>query len=147
LLPYPKGVDDQGPASGCSCFRAPCKALPTGSSGGPVSNATTRNLARRQAGAGSGVFNTMRQIGGVLGSAAIAALIQARLAAELPTAAGGAPASEASMSGVLPQALHAGFSTAMSQAILLPACAILIGALVALIFCQARSCGWMGRRR
>jgi hypothetical protein len=112
---------------------------------GPVSNATTRNLARRQAGAGSGVFNTMRQIGGVLGSAAIAALIQARLAAELPTAAGGAPASEASMSGVLPQALHAGFSTAMSQAILLPACAILIGALVALFFAKPEAVdGWGG---
>lgn len=112
---------------------------------GPVSNATTRNLAGRQAGAGSGVFNTTRQIGAVLGSAAIAALIQARLAAELPAAAGGASASEASMSGVLPQALHAGFSTAMSQAILLPAFAILIGALVALFFAKPKAVdGWGG---
>lgn len=112
---------------------------------GPVSNATTRNLEPRQAGAGSGVFNTTRQIGAVLGSAAIAALIQARLAAELPAAPAGAPASESSMSGVLPEALHAGFSTAMSQAVVLPACAILLGALVALFFAKPKSvAGWGG---
>ncbi|WP_370525989.1 MFS transporter [Pseudarthrobacter sp. NBSH8] len=49
---------------------------------GPIANATTRNLASRQAGAGSGVFNTSRQIGSVLGAAAMAALIQARVVAE-----------------------------------------------------------------
>ncbi|MFJ4168090.1 DHA2 family efflux MFS transporter permease subunit [Paenarthrobacter sp. NPDC089714] len=106
---------------------------------GPVSNATTRNLAPRQAGAGSGVFNTTRQIGAVLGSAAIAALIQSRLAAELPAAPAGAPVGEASMTGVLPEFLHAGFSTAMSQSILLPAFAILIGAMIALFFAKPKS--------
>ncbi|MFJ4026220.1 DHA2 family efflux MFS transporter permease subunit [Paenarthrobacter sp. NPDC089989] len=106
---------------------------------GPVSNATTRNLAPRQAGAGSGVFNTTRQIGAVLGSAAIAALIQSRLAAELPAASAGAPVGEASMTGTLPEFLHAGFSTAMSQSILLPAFAILVGALIALFFAKPRS--------
>ncbi|WP_284976344.1 DHA2 family efflux MFS transporter permease subunit [Arthrobacter sp. efr-133-TYG-104] len=110
---------------------------------GPVSNATTRNLEPRQAGAGSGVFNTTRQIGAVLGSAAIAALIQARLAAELPAAPAGAPVGEASMSGTLPQALHAGFSTAMSQSIVLPACAILLGAVVAAFYGKPKSVsGW-----
>ena len=112
---------------------------------GPVSNATTRNLEPRQAGAGSGVFNTTRQIGAVLGSAAIAALIQARLAAELPAAPAGAPANEASMNGALPEALHAGFSTAMGQSIVLPACAILVGAVVAMFFAKPRSVeGWGG---
>jgi EmrB/QacA subfamily drug resistance transporter len=110
---------------------------------GPVSNATTRNLEPRLAGAGSGVFNTTRQIGAVLGSAAIAALIQARLAAELPAAPAGAPANEASMNGALPEALHAGFSTAMSQSIVLPACAILLGAVAALFFAKPKSVeGW-----
>ncbi|BCW46460.1 MFS transporter [Arthrobacter sp. StoSoilB5] len=110
---------------------------------GPVSNATTRNLEPRQAGAGSGVFNTTRQIGAVLGSAAIAALIQARLAAGLPAAPAGTPANEASMNGVLPEALHAGFSTAMSQSIVLPACAILLGAVAALFFAKPKSVeGW-----
>lgn len=112
---------------------------------GPVSNATTRNLEPRQAGAGSGVFNTTRQIGAVLGSAAIAALIQSRLAAELPAAPAGAPVGEASLGGVLPEALHAGFSTAMSQSIMLPACAILLGAVVALFFGKPKSVsGWGG---
>ena len=55
----------------------------------PLSSTVTRNLPPRQAGAGSGVYNTTRQIGAVLGSAAIAVLIQARLAAELPAAPGG----------------------------------------------------------
>ncbi|WP_120523171.1 DHA2 family efflux MFS transporter permease subunit [Arthrobacter celericrescens] len=101
---------------------------------GPVSNATTRNLPPRQAGAGSGVFNTTRQIGAVLGSAAIASLIQARLAAELPAVPGGASAGEGAVGGQLPEVLHAGFSTAMSQSVLLPAFAILLGAVAALLF-------------
>ena len=54
----------------------------------------------------------------VLGSAAIAVLIASRLAANLPGVAGGG-----AETGVahLPAALHAGFATAMAQAILLPA--------------------------
>ncbi|CAM3251886.1 putative multidrug resistance protein EmrY [Arthrobacter ulcerisalmonis] len=103
----------------------------------PLSTTATRNLPLRQAGAGSGVYNTTRQIGAVLGSAAIAVLIQSRLAAELPSngsgeAAGGGMA----MSGTLPEALQAGFSTAMAQSILLPAAVILVGAAVALFFAK-----------
>ena len=56
----------------------------------PLSTTATRNLPPRQAGAGSGVYNTTRQIGAVLGSAAIAVLMQARLAAELPRRPGDA---------------------------------------------------------
>lgn len=112
---------------------------------GPISNATTRNLPPRQAGAGSGVFNTTRQIGAVLGSAAVAALIQARLAAELPSSGAGAPVNEASMSGALPEALHAGFSTAMSQSTLLPAIAVLVGAVLAAFYAKPKSVdGWGG---
>jgi EmrB/QacA subfamily drug resistance transporter len=106
----------------------------------PLSTTATRNLPPRQAGAGAGVYNTTRQIGAVLGSAAIAVLIQARLAAELPAAPGGASgpgeASPMSFGGTLPEALHAGFSTAMGQSILLPAAVILLGAAVALFFAK-----------
>jgi EmrB/QacA subfamily drug resistance transporter len=110
----------------------------------PLSSTATRNLPPRQAGAGSGVYNTTRQIGAVLGSAAIAALMQARLAEELPAASAGAPASEG-FGGPLPEALHAGFSTAMGQSILLPAAVIVAGAAVALCFARPKPVSGWGR--
>lgn len=107
----------------------------------PLSSTATRNLPPRQAGAGSGVYNTTRQIGAVLGSAAIAVLIQSRLAAELP--AGGPSGGAMEFSGRLPEALQEGFSTAMGQSILLPAAVILIGAAVALFFAKPKAVdGW-----
>ncbi|KSU78857.1 drug resistance transporter, EmrB/QacA subfamily [Pseudarthrobacter enclensis] len=110
----------------------------------PLSTTATRNLPPRQAGAGSGVYNTTRQFGAVLGSAAIAVLIQSRLAAELPS---GGPAGSAgegmAMGGTLPEFLHAGFSTAMAQSILLPAAVVLAGAAVALFFAKPKPVqGW-----
>jgi EmrB/QacA subfamily drug resistance transporter len=113
----------------------------------PLSTTATRNLPPRQAGAGSGVYNTTRQIGAVLGSAAIAVLIQSRLAAELPPVPGGAAGtSPMSFGGVLPEPLHEGFSTAMGQSILLPAGVILIGAAVALFFAKPKAVdGWGAR--
>ncbi|MGK3956836.1 DHA2 family efflux MFS transporter permease subunit [Arthrobacter sp. R4] len=107
----------------------------------PLSSTATRNLPPRQAGAGSGVYNTTRQIGAVLGSAAIAVLIQARLAAELP--AGGLGTDNMEFSGRLPESLQEGFSTAMGQSILLPAAVILVGAAVALFFAKPKAVhGW-----
>ncbi|MBD1590615.1 DHA2 family efflux MFS transporter permease subunit [Arthrobacter sp. S1_S22] len=113
----------------------------------PLSTTATRNLPPRQAGAGSGVYNTTRQIGAVLGSAAIAVLIQARLAAELPAGGPGGPGGAAgegmALSGGLPEALHGGFSTAMGQSMLLPAGVILAGAAVALFFAKPQPVqGW-----
>ncbi|WP_426226319.1 DHA2 family efflux MFS transporter permease subunit [Pseudarthrobacter sp. DSP2-3-2b1] len=109
----------------------------------PLSSTATRNLPPRQAGAGSGVYNTTRQIGAVLGSAAVAVLIQARLAAELPAPGPGADGT--ALTGRLPEALHEGFSTAMGQSILLPACVILIGAAVALFFAKPQAANtWSG---
>lgn len=110
----------------------------------PLSTTATRNLPPRQAGAGSGVYNTTRQIGAVLGSAAIAVLIQSRLAAELPSSGPGGAAGEGlAMGGSLPEFLHAGFSTAMGQSILLPAGVILVGAAVALFFAKPQPVqGW-----
>lgn len=110
----------------------------------PLSSTATRNLPPRLAGAGSGVYNTTRQIGAVLGSAAIAVLIQARLAAELPAAPGASgESSPMAFGGKLPEALHEGFSTAMGQSILLPAAVILLGAAVALFFAKPQpQPGW-----
>lgn len=120
----------------------------------PLSSTATRNLPPRQAGAGAGVYNTTRQIGAVLGSAAIAVLMQARLAAELPAAGApgepgaGGPAGEAvSFGGLLPEALHQGFSTAMGQSIMLPAAVIVLGAAVALFFARPNPVhGWAGQQ-
>ncbi|MGI5126125.1 DHA2 family efflux MFS transporter permease subunit [Pseudonocardia sp. CA-107938] len=97
----------------------------------PLATTATRNLPPRYAGAGAGVYNTTRQIGSVLGSAAIAVLIASQLAANLPGVSGGG-----AETGVahLPVALHAGFATAMSHAVLLPAAVLLIGFAAAAAF-------------
>lgn len=87
---------------------------------GPLAMIATRDLPRRLAGAGSGVYNTTRQIGSVIGSAAIAAIMTARLAAEL--GAGAQSVEEMPVDNV------EGFSAAMGQAMFLPAVVALFGA-------------------
>ena len=109
---------------------------------GPISTTATRNLPMNQAGAGSGVFNTTRQIGAVLGSASIAALIEGRLAVDLPKIPGGANASEAAAGTELPQVLHAGFTQAMSEALLLPAAVAFLGALVVVWWERPKPPAW-----
>ncbi|MGH1563494.1 DHA2 family efflux MFS transporter permease subunit [Mumia sp. DW29H23] len=98
----------------------------------PIASTATRNLPMSSAGAGAGVYNTTRQVGGVLGSAAIAALMEARLTAELHLS-GGASAGAA---GAVPDAARDGFSTAMAQSLLLPAAVLVVG-LVAVLLYQA----------
>lgn len=97
----------------------------------PLSATATRNLPMSAAGAGAGVYNTTRQFGAVLGSAGIAALMQSRLAAELPGA--GAGASEADVSK-LPEAAHEGFAAAMSTSMLLPSAILVVGLVASLFF-------------
>ena len=80
----------------------------------------------------AGVYNTTRQIGAVLGSAGIAVIMQARITAELP----GGQVDEAAAR--LPPALHAGFSAAMAQALLLPAAVLAAGLVAALCFARPR---------
>ncbi len=106
---------------------------------GPLASITTFSLAPELAGAGSGVYNTSRQVGAVLGSAAIAALMQSRISAELGAGAadGMSGGESAGAAGQLPEALHAGFATAMGQSLYLPIAAILLGAIISL---------WFGRR-
>ena len=107
----------------------------------PIGATATHNLAPSNAGAGSGVYNSVRQVGSVLGSAAIAVLIQSRLAASLP---GGASAgSRAEAAGRLPEALQAGFSSAMASSMLLPAAAALAGAVLCFFFVpRVANKGW-----
>jgi EmrB/QacA subfamily drug resistance transporter len=111
----------------------PTVLMGVGSAGiwSPLSASATRNLPRALAGAGSGVYNTTRQIGAVLGSAAIAVVMESRLAAQGLPAAGAAGGG-----GRLPAAIHQPFSTAMGQSMWLPAIILLIG--VAATACYAR---------
>jgi len=53
----------------------------------PLQTIAMRDIAPQVAGAASGLINTSRQLGGVIGSAAVGALLQARLASDLPRAA------------------------------------------------------------
>ena len=105
----------------------------------PLAATATRNLAVTQAGAGAGVYNTTRQIGSVLGSASIAVLMESLLATHLPGGSGGSATPEAA--GPLPEFLHAGFATSMSEAILLPAAAILVGLVASLFFARPAGLG------
>jgi EmrB/QacA subfamily drug resistance transporter len=111
---------------------------------GPISTTATRNLPMSQAGAGSGVFNTTRQVGAVLGSASIAALISGRLAVDLPKAPGGAASSSGAVTGgtELPEALHAGFTQAMSESLLLPAAVALLGAFIVVFWAKPKPPAW-----
>lgn len=107
----------------------------------PLSATATRNLPRQLAGAGSGVYNTTRQIGAVLGSAGIGTLMQSRLVAELPAAGGDATSTESA--GALPDFLRDGFASAMGQSLLLPAGVLVIGLIAALMFTRtAPTGGW-----
>jgi EmrB/QacA subfamily drug resistance transporter len=98
----------------------------------PLGATATRNLPMRLAGAGSGVYNTNRQVGSVLGSASMAAFMSARVTAEIPELpAGATPRGESGMTH-LPDLLHEPFAAAMSQSILLPAFAALFGVTAAI---------------
>lgn len=96
---------------------------------GPLAAITTFSLPAEYAGAGSGVYNTSRQIGAVLGSAAMAALMQSRIAAELGVAGG-----DSGAAGALPEPLREGFAAAMGQSMILPVSVIFVGAVVTLWF-------------
>ena len=107
-------------------FLIPSALMGIGSAGmwGPLATTATRDLPVHQAGAGSSIYNTTRTVGSVLGSAAIAAFMQARLEANLP-GVGEAPAGM--KGGDAAPEVAEGFSTAMAQAMLLPAAVMLVG--------------------
>lgn len=106
----------------------------------PLAATATRNLPPQLAGAGSGVYNTTRQVGSALGSAGIAAFMVSRLSAEMPGAVDAAQRTEGSVTD-LPAFLHVPFAAAMSQAMLLPAFIALFGVVAAIFmrgFASAR---------
>ncbi|MGF2945036.1 MFS transporter [Mycobacterium sp. Lab-001] len=95
----------------------------------PLTATATRNLPPRLAGAGSGVYNAVRQIGAVLGSAGMAAFMTWRIGAEMPPHVG-TPQRTAALR--LPAFLRDPFAAAMAQSMLLPAFVALFGIVAAL---------------
>jgi len=96
----------------------------------PLAATATRNLPPKLAGAGSGVYNSTRQVGSVLGSAGMAAFMTSRISAEMPPTLTEAPG-DGSVTR-LPAFLHEPFAAAMSQSLLLPAFFALFGVVAAM---------------
>ncbi|WP_228282795.1 DHA2 family efflux MFS transporter permease subunit [Brevibacterium atlanticum] len=117
----------------------------------PISSTATRNLPLHHAGAGSGVYNTVRQVGAVLGSAAIAEAMESRLAANIGSSTGsvgGAGAEAGAGSSIdgaggasagMPDAIASGFAHAMGQSLWVPAALIIIGFVAVLFFERPKS--------
>ncbi len=74
----------------------------------PLANLATGTVQPRQMGAASGIFNTTRQVGGVLGSAAIGVLLQARLTVSMHSAA-------VSVAGQLPERFRPAFVDGLTK--------------------------------
>ncbi len=83
--------------------------LGMGSVFAPMTTLAMKDVATRDTGAASGVFNTMRQLGAVVGSAVIGAVLQAQLAIDLPAQA-------AARSGQLPPQFRDQFVNGFAQA-------------------------------
>ncbi|MFI5510808.1 MFS transporter [Mycobacterium sp. NPDC051804] len=99
----------------------------------PLAATATRNLPPHLAGAGSGVYNTTRQVGTVLGSAGMAAFMTWRISDQVGVT-GAESAQGEGVVGLLPAFLREPFSAAMSQTLLLPAFFALFGVGAALFF-------------
>jgi EmrB/QacA subfamily drug resistance transporter len=95
----------------------------------PLTATATRNLPPELAGAGSAVFNSVRQLGAVLGSAGMAAFMTWRIGSEMPSPA---PSAEDATDLQLPEFLREPFAAAMAQSVLLPAFVVLFGIVAAL---------------
>jgi MFS family permease len=95
----------------------------------PLAVTATRNLPMRSAGAGAGVYNTTRQVGAVLGSAAIAARMESRLAAN-----GLTQSSFSYQPGAMPAEMQEQFAHAMGQSMLLPTIAFICGVGLVMFF-------------
>lgn len=102
----------------------------------PLTATATRNLPPHLAGASSAVYNSVRQLGAVLGSAGMAAFMTTRISAEMPARPAGSGNRAATLQ--LPAFLREPFAAAMSQSVLLPAFIGLFGIIAALFLVGAK---------
>lgn len=98
----------------------------------PLTATATRNLPPDLAGTGSAVYNAVRQLGAVLGSAAMAAFMTWRIGAQMPPYEAPQDADAGATLLQLPEFVRAPFAAAMSQSMLLPAFIALFGIVAAL---------------
>lgn len=96
----------------------------------PLAATATRGLPWQAAGAGSGVYNTTRVVGSVIGAAAIGSLMMTRLAAELPGR--GLQQHAGGHVQQLPEPVRGGFADAMGQSLYLGAAVLLLGTIATL---------------
>ncbi len=113
---------------------------------GPLAATANRNLPMAQAGAGAGVFNATRQFGAVLGSAAVAVLLDARMAAH---GFGGFSGGEAgaSSTGAMPPQVADEFASAMAETLWLVPAVLLVGLLAVLFLERPRHFAAVGSAR
>jgi EmrB/QacA subfamily drug resistance transporter len=109
----------------------------------PLTATATRNLPPDLAGAGSAVYNSVRQLGAVLGSAGMAAFMTWRITAEMPRQPSGEATGEDALALQLPRFLREPFAAAMSESVLLPAFIALFGIIAALFL--VGSAPWAGK--
>ena len=108
----------------------------------PLTATATRNLPLHLAGAGAGVYNASRQIGAVLGSAAIAVLMDARLSANAVTFDPTNPEAlkrMAQASSAQKAWFFDHFSTSMGQALLITPAVLLLGFAAALLLIRPKA--------
>ncbi|MCV7349188.1 MFS transporter [Mycobacterium parmense] len=115
----------------------------------PLTATATRNLPPELAGAGSAVYNSVRQLGAVLGSAGMAAFMTFRITAEMPPRPPGGEGI-GGIEGVslqMPAFLRDPFSAAMAQSVQLPAFVALFGVVAALFLVGSTPWSGSGDRR
>jgi len=127
-------------------FLLPNVLLGLGNAGmwGPLTATATRNLDPRLAGAGAGVYNTTRTIVSVLGSASIAAIMQANIVANMPVGAGGEAPGVSFGQGQLPPGIADLFATAMGQSLIIPALVVGFGGVLLLFLKGPKRTGQAG---
>lgn len=106
----------------------------------PTAATATRNLPMNLAGAGAGVYNATRQVGSVVGSAAIAVLMDSRIAHYLGTGA-----SSGSIGSKLPAAALDPFAHAMRDAFLLPTLVYIVGFIAVMFYERPKHEGYGGQ--
>ena len=120
----------------------PMAVLGIGSAGiwAPLAATANRNLPLTQAGAAAGVYNTVRQVGSVIGSAAIFGLLQMRMTDYLPgmKLGEGSRGDMSHLPGPVLDHIKSGFSDAIGETLYLPAAMLLLAAAVSWFFVRPK---------